>query len=150
MAKNIIVDGYLNENIAANEIRSYDMSDDPSTIDVKESSELGESLRELNNDELDKNKKVSGIDMRSRLHPIEISSILAVDALVLFKMMPLNCSSFTRQKKRLAVSEHGQGRKEIVDIVGGKREQDVKSGTPLGSRIANIFRGGNNGNEQKP
>lgn len=91
---------------------------------INESSELGDSLRELNDDSNSSNSKMSNIDMRSRLHYTEIGSILAVDTLVDFNFLPTECLSFTRQKKRLAVSLKGRGREEIVQIVGGKREQE--------------------------
>jgi len=113
--------------------------------DISQPTELGESLKELNNDDLATNR-VSNIDMRSRLHPIEVPSILAVDTLVAFKLLPISCLGFTRQKKRLSVSIEGKGRQEIVDIVAGKREQDVKGGSTLMDKLpfmGNRKEGGN-------
>lgn len=96
------------------------------TTDIKEGSELGESLRELNDDSISPNTRMSGIDLRSILHPLELSGILAVDSLVQFRFLPVSSLSFTRQKKRLSVSQHGQGRQDIVKIVSGKRENDTQ------------------------
>ncbi|MGM0495440.1 MAG: hypothetical protein ACQERX_02135 [Bacillota bacterium] len=112
--------------------------------DIKEPTELGEVIRDLNNDTIERETKMSGIDMRSRLHEIEVSSILAVDTLVSFNFLPLSCLPFTRQKKRLAVSLDGKGRDDIVKIVSGKREMDEKmGGGSIMSGIANKFSGGN-------
>jgi hypothetical protein len=91
---------------------------------INSPSELGETLRELNKDEIESNTGMTGIDMKSRLHYIEVSSILAMDALVALKVLPRRCLAFTRQKKRLAVSLDGKGRQEMVEVVGRKREQD--------------------------
>jgi len=114
---------------------------------VKESSELGDSLKELNDDSISDNNKMSGIDLRSRLHFIEISSILAVDTLVGFKFLPLSCLVFTRQKKRLAVSLNGEGRREIVDVVGRKRDGDIEKGSGgFMNKIGRAFGAGKNEN----
>jgi len=91
---------------------------------INQPSELGETLRELNKDEIESHTGMSGIDMKSRLHYIEVSSILAMDSLVALKVLPSRCLAFTRQKKRLSVSLDGKGRGEMVDIVGRKHDQD--------------------------
>lgn len=114
-------------------------SDFSGTKNIIESTELGESLKELNLDDRDPIHKMSGIDMRTRLHPIEIAGLLAIDTLVTFKFIPDRCLQFTRQKKRLAVSIHGKGRSEIVDIVAGKREHDVKKNISFGDRISGFM-----------
>ena len=95
---------------------------------INQSTELGDSLKELNLDILEPNTRMSSIDMRAKLHPLELSSILALDTLVSLGICPHKCLLFTRQKKRLSVSEDGKGRDQIVEIVGGKKEQDVRSG----------------------
>ena len=102
---------------------------------INESSDLAESLKELNSDAEEKNTRMSGIDMRTRLHATEIPSILACDTLVAFDFLPQDCLGFTRQKKRLAVSLGGKGREEIVDIVRGKQEQDT------GKSVMDRFKG---------
>ena len=95
-------------------------------MDVKETTELGESLKELNDDTVSESNRMSGIDMRTRLNMFEIPPILAVDRLVGFKFLPIDCLTFTRQKKRLAVSLDGQGRGEMVNVIQGKQENDVR------------------------
>jgi hypothetical protein len=102
--------------------------EDRGTVNIIEPSELGESLKELNDDKLDPGSKMSGIDMRSRLHFSEVSGILAIDTLVNFNFLPERVLNLTKQKKRLVVSLAGKGRQEIVDIVGGKRNNDAKKG----------------------
>jgi len=101
---------------------------DTGTQDIVQPTELGESLRELNDDSIAQDTRMSGIDMRSNLHHMEIPGILAIDALVAFKFLPINCLSFTRQKKRLAVSLNAFGRRNIVDIVSGNRNHDEQIG----------------------
>jgi len=98
------------------------------TQNIVQPTELGDSLKHLNDDSLDSSTRMSGIDMRARLHPMEVSSVLALDALVAMGVLPSRCLAFSRQKKRLSVSIAGKGREEIVNIVGGKREQDAKAG----------------------
>lgn len=95
---------------------------------VIQPTELGDTLKELNQDHLEPNTRMSGIDLRTRLHHAEISSILALDALVSLGILPTKCLAFTRQKKRLAVSIEGKGRDDIVNIVAGKRDQDARMG----------------------
>lgn len=117
-----------------------------SSEDIKQPTELGDSLKELNNDQLQLDTNMSNIDMRTRLHFMEINSILALDTLVALKVLPLRLLNYTRQKKRLNVSQDGKGRSEIVEIVGGKREHDTKSG--FGSKLGGFFGfGGDQNNE---
>jgi hypothetical protein len=61
--------------------------------------------------------------------------------LVAFNFIPDRCLIFTRQKKRLAVSINGQGRKEIVDIAAGRREEAMKKGLSFGDRIKGFMHG---------
>lgn len=125
----------------------YDVQDkQEGMLPVKESTELGDSLKELNNDDLEEGTRMSGIDMRSRLHYTEVSSILAVDSLVAFRFLPVSCLSFTRQKKRLAVSLAGKGRDDIVNLVSGKKDVDAKvqGGSTFVDRIKGVFGGNKN------
>lgn len=90
-----------------------------------QSTELGETLRELNDDSIS-DIRMSGIDMRSRLHPMEISSVLAIDTLISMGMLPERVLMLSRQKKRLSVSLNGKGRDDIVSVVSGKRDVDER------------------------
>lgn len=120
------------------------VSPELSVQNIVQPTELGETLKELNMDNITPNTRMSGIDMRSRLHYSEISSVLAIDALVALGVLPTKCLAFTRQKKRLAVSLQGKGREEIVQIVGGKRDMDAKAGMGgMGDKMKN-FMGMNN------
>lgn len=119
---------------------SDEYREDTGIIPITQTTELGDSLKELNKDFIDTQTRTSDIDLRARLHPIEISSILALDALVAFGVCPTKCLAFTRQKKRLSVSLLGKGRKEIVDIVAGKRDLEKDTGS-LWSKMTSGFRG---------
>ena len=94
------------------------------TTPIIQSTELGESLKYLNDDSLEQETRMSGIDMRARLHYLEVQNVLALDTIVSLRILPTKCLAFTRQKKRLSVSVGGQGRKEMVEIVSGKKERD--------------------------
>lgn len=119
------------------------LSDD--IIPIQSTTELGDSLKELNKDDIDLTSRTSDIDLRARLHYLEISSILALDALVAFGICPTRCLAFTRQKKRLSVSLMGQGRKEIVDVVAGKRELETNQGMSFMQKLTSGFKKENNG-----
>lgn len=94
------------------------------SIDVVQPTELGQALSELNDDKIDSTTRMNSLDMRSRLAQAEINSILAIDTLVALKVLPSSCLAFTRQKKRLNVSQDGLGRREMVESIVGKRDQD--------------------------
>ena len=114
---------------------------DDGVTSIQQNSELEGSLKELNADEINPNTRMSQIDMRSRLHAIEISAVLAVDTLVAFGVLPQKCLTLSTQKKRLNVSEGGQGRHEMVELVAGKTDRDVKMGSMgrMGEGIKNFF-----------
>jgi len=102
---------------------------------ITESSDMSETIRELNSDDIN-DEKFSSIDMKTRLESIEISSIIAVDSLVALDFLPEDVSFITRSKKRLAVSLKGAGRNEIVSIAQGIR------GDPnaTGNAFMNMFK----------
>jgi hypothetical protein len=132
----------LDENGEIGGVETVEQSLKVDIIPVKESSELGDSLKELNKDDIETGTRMSGIDLRSRLHYIEISSVLALDSLVSLGILPTKCLSFSRQKKRLSVSLQGKGRDDIVNLVAGKRELETKQGTSLIEGIKSKFGGG--------
>lgn len=98
------------------------------TIDINDSNNFGDIIREINNDGIDKDTKMSKIDMNARLSSIEISSVLALDTLVSMDFLPVGCLKFTRQKKRLSVSLDGKGRQEIVKIFNNSDMEETESG----------------------
>jgi hypothetical protein len=95
---------------------------------IVEESDLGRAIAELNDDKTDSVSKMSNIDMRSRLGSLEISGLLSADMLVSMQFLPAPLLNLTRQKKRLAVSKGGLGRREIVEIVVGEREHQKPAG----------------------
>lgn len=119
---------------------SSQFPDDIGQSIVHESSDLADSLKELNNDKFDTKTKMSGIDLRTRLHRSEITQIMAIDVLVSFGLLPNDCIKLTMQKKRLAVSLEGKGRSEIVNIVGSDREHKEKiAAGGIGGKIKSFF-----------
>ncbi len=95
---------------------------------IVQPTEMAEVIKELNKDEVEEDTRMSSIDMRARLHPIEASGVLALDSLIGLKVMTPLCIPFSRQKKRLSISTSGMGRQEIVSLVQGKNEQDIAQG----------------------
>lgn len=110
------------------------------TQNIIEKTEIGEALEQLNDDKIDvSDTRMSGIDMRSRLHHAEISSVLALDALVALGICPSMSLAFTRQKKRLSVSLGGQGRDDIVNVVSGKQERENSIGRGIADKMKGMF-----------
>lgn len=133
----IRVDGV---NLKVKDVDDISKLSDNAITNVVQTTELGESLRELNKDNIEPNTRMSGIDMRARLHPFEISYVLALDSLVSLGVLPTSCLAFTRQKKRLSVSLNGKGRDDIVNVVSGKKEQDAKMGMGgFGDKVKGFF-----------
>ena len=108
---------------------------------IHQPTELGESLKHLNDDSIEPETRMSGIDLRSNIHLSERSPLLAIDTCVALGVLPKNCLMFTRQFKRIAVSVNALGRTNIVDVVSGKQEQDAKkNGGSLIDRIGSVFK----------
>lgn len=101
------------------------------TIDITQSSEMGESIRELNSDDIDPVTKQSAIDKKTRIDKYEEMFLLIVDSLRGFKFLPAETNNITTQKKRLAISRDGRGRDEIVRMVVGDREYQKERGTVM-------------------
>jgi hypothetical protein len=102
-----------------------------------EESDIAQAIRNLNDDSINPSTKMSAIDMRANLHPIEIASIVGVDTMVLLQVFPVEMLQLTLQVKRLSPSKHGKGRDQIVKMT--TRNQDdaqqigrVKPSSPLG------------------
>ena len=122
----LIIDGeYILEN-KKQSLKTIDTSMLPrdGMTEIHQATELGEAFGELNDDTIDPDTGMSAIDLRTRLHPIEIAGILAWDSLVALDVIPNEGLIFTRQKKRLAISESGKSREEMVRIAAGQREQE--------------------------
>ena len=118
----------------------------PQMISQLNPSELGDTLKELNRDDLDPTTQMSGIDMRSIIHPLDITNLAAFDSLVWLDFLPVECLAVTRKMLRLSVSQHGKGREHMVDVATGKRMLDAATGGTM-ARIKN-FLGGNRDNEK--
>jgi hypothetical protein len=121
-------------------IKQPDKFLDAGIVGSNEIGDLQGSLQELNKDEINKSDKTSGIDLRSRLHPIEISSIVILDNLVALKFLPVTVIPVTLQKKRLNVSEGGKGREEIVNIVRGNNETQIQKGGGMTRGLMSMFK----------
>lgn len=105
--------------------------------EIQQPTEIGESLKEVNLDEIEPETGMSSMDMRARLGHIESSSVLGLDSLVNFRILDADAMGFTRQKKRLSVSLDGLGRKEAVQIITGREDQ--KSSRSFGEKFGNFM-----------
>ena len=104
--------------------------------DLKDKSELGEVMDNLDKDEVDTNTRMSSVDFNARLDPFEISSIMVIDEFKRLNIFPPD-ADITRQKKRLSVSIGGKGREEKVRIVQGER--DNRTGMGVMDRMGGLF-----------
>jgi len=114
---------------------------DKNITPVMQPSETGEVLAQLEKDELDGNR-LSSMDTKANLKPIEVAYICAYDTLCAIGVIPSRLSILTRSKKRLSVSENRSGRDDYVNISSGKKEQDARMGTlGVSERIKGFFGG---------
>lgn len=90
---------------------------------ITEDTELGQVTKELTKDEIGQNTRMSSIDMLANLGKYEVSSILALDALIGMGFLPIKGLMITRQKKRLSKSLLNKTSEQIVRIAGGREEQ---------------------------
>lgn len=103
--------------------------------DIQQPSELGEVVKHMNDDTQDDDGMTS-LDMRTRLNDFEINGMLCNDTLVRMGALPWECLSLPRQKKRLAVSRNGLGRKEFCEVVTGRQQAEIeKSGGMFSSYV---------------
>ena len=90
--------------------------------------ELTGVIRTINEDIIEKDTGLPSIDLKTRLSPYELSSIIIHDTIIALGCLPASCLATTRTKKRLAVSLQGKGREEMVRIVQSEREHKAGSG----------------------
>ena len=95
---------------------------------INQESDLTSVMKTLNEDKLEKDSGLSSIDLKTRLHPFELTSMVIHDTVIGLNCLPAECLITTRTKKRLAVSLNGQGREEVVRIVQGERERQTGGG----------------------
>lgn len=128
--------GDLNRDGISGGVEVIQQTFDQGIQPVIQPTELGDTLKELNRDELEPGTRMTEMDMKARLHSTEIMFINMFDSLVMLGVLPTQCLAVTRQKKRLSVSVNGLGRREFVEVVAGKKDQDAKlSGGGIGSSI---------------
>lgn len=99
-------------------IEQNEIIDNDGTQDIVETTEMKEALDALNKDDID-NKGNSAMDLRSRLHYMEISAMLGLDSLSGYHMVNKKAKIITEKKKRMSVSLDGLGRREIVAVTTG-------------------------------
>ena len=113
---------------------------DMGQTEILQNSDTKESMKELNEDVIDKDTNLSSIDMKSRLNIFDLSSIVAIDSLVALKVYPSNVLMITRSRKRNSVSINGLGRQEQVQIATGIREHNEMVGSSMWDKIKNSIK----------
>lgn len=114
-------------------------------VNVKESTELGDAIKEQNKDTV--SERLSSMDFGSRIDKMEMSPMVALDSLIGMGVIPIECGKLNRVKMRKSVSINGEGRKEFVDLVTGKKEQDMKVG--FGQKLSNFVGMGDKSGQQQ-
>jgi len=115
-----------------------------SIVPIKEGSELGDAIKEQNKDIV--TDRLSSMDFGSRIDKLEMSPMVALDSLIGLGVIPVDCGKLNRVKMRKSVSIGGEGRREFVDLVTGKKEQDMKAG--FGQKLQNFVGMGNGETKQ--
>lgn len=94
-------------------------------MQIKDTTEMGEALDHQNRDE-ENSERMSSVDFISRINEYQHAPISAVEFVASHGVISKNARSITRFIKRNAVSLDGKGRQEFVDVVVGKKENDVR------------------------
>lgn len=131
----IIVNGIKTELVAADldndgvtgSTEKIHQSFDKGITPIKETSELGDALAKFSEDIVDK-ERLSSIDFMARIDPFEMPSMVGFSSLIGLKVIPIESGILVRNKMRKSVSLKGMGRGEFVDVVTGKKEQDIRLG----------------------
>jgi len=129
----IVVNGIKTELISADldkdgvtgGIEKIHQSFDEGVTPVKESTELGDALNKFSEDVVDK-ERFSSIDFMARIDPFTMPSLVGFSSLIGLKVVPVESGTIIRNMLRKSVSLKGEGRKEFVDVVTGKKEQDIR------------------------
>lgn len=102
-------------------------------------SELKDTLREINEDELDPQTGMSSVDFKARIHPLQLSSLNCVDILSRANFLGRIGTDATRQIKRNSVSMNGLGRAEAIDAIGRRRDEEAKKQMGMMDQFKGFF-----------
>lgn len=94
-------------------------------MSIKDTSELGEALEHQNKDVLDPSG-FSTSDYNARINSFQFSPLVAVDMIATMKVISARSRDVVRHIMRKSVSVDGKGREEFVNVVTGKKENDLK------------------------
>ena len=121
--------------------RNFDNTIQP----IMQPTEMGDFMKYLDRDEIDNDSSLSSIDMNTRIANVfERNSFAAVQILRAMRFLPRSCQNIPRVFMRMNVSIRGEGRKERVEAMVGKREHDKQSGQGgFMNNIKGMFGGGN-------
>lgn len=129
----IVVNGIKTELVAADLDKNgitggteqVHQSFDKGVTPIKETSELGDALNKFSEDKVDA-ERFSSIDFMSRIDPFTMPSLVGFSSLIGLKVVPVESGTIIRNMLRKSVSLKGEGRSEFVDVVTGKKEQDIR------------------------
>lgn len=94
-------------------------------IRPQQKSETAESIENINKDVIDASR-LSTMDFLSRINPHEYEAMTKIDVLIAYQFLPISASWINRTRMRKSISLKGLGREEIVKIVQGMEEKQVK------------------------
>jgi hypothetical protein len=141
----IVLDGHMIEIVPSDldgdgvvgGIERIQQSREQGVQNVVQPTELGDTLKELNKDNITMEAGMTDIDFRADIHPFEMASVNAFDMLIAINVLGQKLLPVPRKAKRNSVSKNGRGRDDIVNIVAGKREHE----RDVGGGFANKFKG---------
>lgn len=107
---------------------------------ITEQAELVGVIKEFNYDVIN-HENMSNIDFNTRLLRVEEPSITSFETCGTAGLIPKRWLALPRKKKRNLVSIGGEGRKEGVQMVVGKREMDTQrsGGFSMGNTLSNML-----------
>ncbi len=97
-------------------------------IRPQESTESGEILDSLFQNDYDPVTKTHGIDQKANLDEYQVRGLTALDVLERVSFLPRLANSVSMQTKFLSVSKNARGRNDHIDIIQGKKDHEVSVG----------------------
>ena len=112
---------------------------DIGTINIKESTELGEVIHKAFEDVVTGDTRTSTVDMLGNISIDEEKNLLILAGLVSMKALPDECLKIVRLLLRYSISRNARGRDDMKAFVSGNIEKQSKiSAGQMGKNIVGI------------
>ena len=119
--QNVDIDG----DGITDEVESVKSHRDSGVISIKDTTELGEALEHQNKD-VENENRLSSVDFISRINSFQLGALVAVDTIASMHVISKDSRLVIKNLMRKAVSIDGKGRDEFVQVVTGKKENDIR------------------------